>query len=179
VRIICSTNRDLKEEVEKGNFRKDLYYRLSVVPITLPPLRDRKSDIPLIIEHLLNKYQEQNQTITILPEVVDTLEEYNWPGNVRELENVVQQMMVFCKNNTITIADLPPHIVMSNFSAKSAGRENLSLPMIIEEMEKEYIVEALRRSNWHRENAAQLLGITRKMLGDRMTKYSIAKESAT
>ena len=176
VRIICSTNRDLKDEVEKGNFRKDLYYRLSVVPINLPPLRERKSDIPLIIEHLLRKYQEQNQAIAILPEVAEKLEEYNWPGNVRELENVVQQMMVFCKNNTITIADLPPHILMSNFTTESEGKENLSLPKIIEDMEKEYIMEALRRSNWHRENAAQLLGITRKMLGDRMIKYNLVKE---
>ena len=176
VRVICSTNRDLKEEVEKGNFRQDLYYRLSVVPINLPSLRERKSDIPKLIDNFLKKYQDKKKSITILPEVVDHLKNYSWPGNVRELENVIQQMMVFCKDQTITIADIPPHILMNNKKFTEPGDQDISLPQLIEDMEKEYIIEALKRTNWHREKAAQLLGITRKMLGDRITKYDLKKE---
>lgn len=175
VRVICSTNRDLKKETEEGHFRKDLYYRLSVVPISIPPLRERKKDIALLINHSLKKYEEKDELITILPEVVEHLGGYSWPGNVRELENIVQQMMVFCKNHTITIADLPPHILMSDAKASEMGKENVSLPQVIEEMEKEYIIESLKKTNWHRENAARLLGITRKMLGDRINKYGLEK----
>ncbi len=176
VRVICSTNRDLKKEMEEGNFRKDLYYRLNVVPISLPPLRERKEDIPLLINHTLKKYEENDEPITILPEVVEHLQGYSWHGNVRELENVLQQMMVFCKNQTITIADLPPHILMNDAKASEVCKENASLPKVIEEMEKEYIIEALKKTNWHRENAARLLGITRKMLGDRINKYGLKKQ---
>ena len=175
VRIICSTNRDLKEEVEEGHFRKDLYYRLSVVPISLPPLVERKSDIPLLINHSLKKYEEKGEPITILPEIIEHLQGYTWPGNVRELENIVQQMMVFCKNQTITLADLPPHILIEDIKARDVGKENVALPKVIEEMEKDYIIEALKKTNWHRENAASLLGITRKMLGDRINKYDLKK----
>ncbi len=175
VRIICSTNRDLKEEMEEGHFRKDLYYRLSVVPISLPPLRERKSDIPLLINHSLKKYEEKGEPINIFPEVIEHLQGYTWPGNVRELENIVQQMMVFCKNQTITLADLPPHILIKDIKARDVGKENVALPKVIEEMEKDYIIEALKKTNWHRENAARLLGITRKMLGDRINKYDLKK----
>jgi DNA-binding NtrC family response regulator len=176
VRIIASTNRNLKEEVERGIFRKDLYYRLNVVPISLPPLRERKSDIPLLINHFLKKYEEEGKAIEILPEVIEHMKGYNWPGNVRELENVMQQMIVFCRDQTITISDLPPFILMRNGKTSEVGKENVSLPKIIEEMEKEYIIEALKKTNWHREHAARLLGITRKMLGDRISKYEIKRK---
>jgi DNA-binding NtrC family response regulator len=173
VRVITSTNRDLKEEVEKGNFRKDLYYRLSVVPVSLHPLRKRQSDIPPLINHFLEKYEEQGKSITILPEVIEHLKGYSWPGNVREMENVIQQMMVFCQNQTITIADLPPFILMKNGMPGDTDKDEVSLPELIEGMEKEYIIESLKKTNWHRENAARLLGITRKMLGDRIAKYKL------
>jgi DNA-binding NtrC family response regulator len=175
VRVITSTNRDLKEEVEKGNFRKDLYYRLSVVPLSLHPLRKRQSDIPPLINHFLTKYEEVDKPITILPEVIEHLKGYAWPGNVREMENVIQQMMVFCQDHTITIADLPPFILMKNGIPGNTEKDEVSLPEIIEGMEREYIVEALKKTNWHRDNAAKLLGITRKMLGDRISKYDLRK----
>jgi two-component system NtrC family response regulator len=175
VRIICSTNRDLRQEAERGNFRNDLYYRLSVVPINLPPLRERRSDIPLLIDNFISKYSEKGSSITILPEVVEHLQEYAWPGNVRELENVIQQMMVFCKNQVITIADIPPHILLNDKALSTANKEGIGLPELIEEMEKEYILQALNKTSWHRENAAKLLGITRKMLGDRINKYGLKK----
>ncbi|NIS70094.1 MAG: response regulator, partial [Proteobacteria bacterium] len=97
VRIITATKTDLFQEVKKGNFRDDLYYRLSVVPIMIPPLRDRKDDVPLLVGHFLRKYQEGNKRYQILPEVIERLQSYPWPGNIRELENVVQQMMIFCQ----------------------------------------------------------------------------------
>ncbi len=175
VRVICSTNRDLKNAMEEGHFREDLYYRLNVVPISLPSLRERKEDIPLLIDHFLEKYEEKDEPIKILPEVVELLQEYSWPGNVRELENIIQQIMVFCNDQTITIADLPPHILMNDAKASEVSKENVSLPEVIEGMEKEYIIEALKRTNWHRENTARLLGITRKMLGDRINKYGLKK----
>ena len=177
VRIICSTNRNLKDELDKGNFRRDLYYRLNVVPINLPSLRERNSDIPLLINHFLKKYEEGGKSISVLPEVIEHLKDYSWPGNIRELENVVQQMMVFCKDQTITIADIPPHILLNDDNVPGVNNENISLPQIIEVMEKEYIIEALKRTNWHRENAAKLLGITRKMLGDRINKYDLKNSS--
>ncbi len=176
VRIICSTNRDLKKEVDAGSFRADLFYRLNVVPITLPPLRERKTDIPLLIEHTLKKYEEKDKPVVILPEVVEHLTDYSWPGNVRELENIVQQMMVFCKDRTITIADVPPHILLMEGRMSEIAKDDLSLPKVIEEIEKEYIIEALKKARWHRENAAKLLGITRKMLGDRITKYNLKEK---
>ena len=176
VRVIASTNRNLGEEVDRGDFRKDLYYRLNVVPIYLPPLRERQSDIPLLINHFLKKYEQEGKPIKILPEVIEHMKGYSWPGNVRELENVVQQMMVFCQDQTITIADLPPFILMKDVKASELGKESATLPTIIEDIEKEYIIEALKKTNWHREKAASLLGITRKMLGDRINKYEIKKK---
>jgi len=136
VRVIASTNRNLGEEVDRGDFRK----------------------------------------VKILPEVIEHMKGYSWPGNVRELENVVQQMMVFCQDQTITIADLPPFILMKDVKASELGKESATLPTIIEDIEKEYIIEALKKTNWHREKAASLLGITRKMLGDRINKYEIKKK---
>jgi len=176
VRIIASTNRDLREEVERGYFRKDLYYRLYVVPIYLPPLRERRTDIPLLINHFLRKYEEEGKAIKILPEVVEQMKGYSWPGNVRELENVVQQMMVFCQDQTITLADLPPSILNRDVKLSELEKGNVSLPRIIEEIERQYIIEALKKTNWHRENTASLLGITRKMLGDRINKYRLKNE---
>ena len=97
VRIISTTNRNLQEEVAKGNFREDLYYRLSIVPITIPPLRERASDIPLLVNHFLKKLQEGKVPLKIEPEVVEQLKTFSWSGNVRELANIIQQMVVFCR----------------------------------------------------------------------------------
>src|SRR5512139_3018118 len=112
VRIIASTNRTLMEEVHKGTFREDLYYRLSIVPLTLPPLRERVADIPLLVSHFLRRFQEENRPVRIEPEVMEHLKRYQWPGNVRELANVLQQMMVLCGGNTISTRDLPPHLFL-------------------------------------------------------------------
>jgi two-component system NtrC family response regulator len=173
VRIISTTNRNLKEEVEKGSFREDLYYRISIVPITIPPLRERDSDIPLLINHYLRKYQEGNVPFRIEPEVVDHLKTYPWPGNVRELANVIQQMMVFCKGKTITINDLPPYLFLQEGKVKERKGGRIQLMRVIQDIEKKWILSKLKETDWNQEKAAKLLGITRKILSNRIKKYHI------
>jgi two-component system NtrC family response regulator len=175
VRVIAVTNKDLYEEVRNKRFRQDLYYRISVVPMNIPPLRERKDDIPLLIKHFLNKYHEGKRPIRILPEVVEKMKGYPWPGNVRELENVVQQMILFCQNQTITTKDLLPQIFSPDFSEDPVEGEGISLTDIVSDIEKRCILRKLHQTNWHLHNTAKELGITRKMLGMRMAKYGIKR----
>jgi two-component system NtrC family response regulator len=175
VRIITATNKDLYEEVRNKRFRQDLYYRLSVVPINIPPLRERKEDIPLLIKHFLDKYHEGKKRVRILPDVVEKMKRYPWPGNVRELENVVQQMILFCQNEAITTKDLPPQISSPDSSEDLAEWGKMSLVDIVSDIEKGCILRKLHQTNWHLHNTAKELGITRKMLGIRMAKYGIKR----
>ena len=177
VRVIAVTNKDLYEEVRNKRFRQDLYYRLSVVPMNIPPLRERKEDIPLLIKHFLDKYHEGKGSVRILPEVVEKMKQYPWPGNVRELENVVQQMILFCQNETITNKDLPPQIFSADFPEDPVAGEKVSLVDIVTDIEKRCILRKLHQTNWHLQNTAKELGITRKMLGIRMGKYGIKRPS--
>lgn len=171
VRILSTTNRNLREEVNKGNFREDLYYRLSIVPITIPRLRERSSDIPLLVHHFLKKFQEGNVPIGIEPEVLEHLETYSWPGNVRELANVIQQMMVFCRGNTIAMNDIPPHLFLREGDVRERKRGNIQLIKMVSDLEKKWILSKLKEAEWNQEKAAKLLGITRKMLTNRIMKY--------
>lgn len=171
-RIIATANKDLFEEVKAKRFREDLYYRLNIVPLHLPPLRERIDDIPLFIEHFFNKHKVDGGNIRIMPEVVEYMKEYAWPGNVREIENLLQQMMVLCYNNTITVSDLPPYILLNRESGIHQ-KENISLPAIIREIEEKRIKMMLKRTDWNREKAAKLLGISRKMLNSRIKKYGL------
>ena len=173
VRIISTTNRNLKEEVEKGNFREDLYYRLGIIPITIPPLRERASDIPLLVKHYIKKYQEGEVPIRIEPEVLQNLQTYSWPGNVRELNNVVQQMMIFCSENTITMDDLPPSLLIKEGSLQKEKGGKIQLMKMVGDLEKKWILTKLKESDWNQEKAAKILGITRKMLRNRMVKYRL------
>jgi two-component system, NtrC family, response regulator len=171
VRILSTTNRNLRLEVDKGNFREDLYYRLSIVPITLPSLRERSSDIPLLVHHFLKKFQERDAKIGIEPEVVKCLTSYSWPGNVRELANVIQQMIVFCRGNTITTSDIPPHLFPSEATEQGGKKGNIDLEKMVQDLEKKWILSKLKEAGWNQEKAAKLLGITRKMLTNRIAKY--------
>ena len=177
VRVIAVTNKDLYEEVRNKRFRQDLYYRLSVVPMNIPPLRERKEDIPLLIKHFLDKYHEGKGSVRILPEVVETMKRYPWPGNVRELENVVQQMILFCQNQSITTKDLPPQICSPDLSEDLIEGKKISLGDIVSDIEKRCILRKLHQTNWHLHNTAKELGITRKMLGIRIAKYGIKRPS--
>lgn len=173
VRILCTTNRDLQEEVRKGNFREDLYYRVSIVPITIPPLRERVSDIPLLVHYFLKKYQEGDELIRIEPEVIEQLKGYPWHGNVRELANVVQQMMIFCTDKNITLKDLPPRFLMSKENEAEEEQGKINLLAKVSQMERKWIIRKLQEADWNQEKAARLLGITRKMLINRIKKYQL------
>jgi two-component system NtrC family response regulator len=173
VRILFTTNRNLRDEVAKGNFREDLYYRVNVVPLSIPPLRERSSDIPLLIDHFGKKFQEKKVTIRIEPEVIDHLNSYHWPGNVRELANTLQQMMVFCKGNRITINDLPPHLFLQENKMRMEREGKIQLLKMVSDLEKKWIINKLKESSWNIEKATELLGLTRKMLTSRIRKYKI------
>lgn len=173
VRIISTTNRNLKEEVAKGNFREDLYYRLGIVPITIPPLRERLSDLPLLVNHFLKKFQEGNVRVRIEPEVIERLKTFSWPGNIRELANVVQQMAVFCRNQTIRVEDLPSQLLLKAENARVGKKGKIHLIRIVENIERSSILAKLKETDWNQEKAAELLGITRKMLANRINKYQL------
>ncbi|MDI6753890.1 MAG: sigma-54 dependent transcriptional regulator [Thermodesulfobacteriota bacterium] len=175
VRILCTTNRNLEEEVKKGNFREDLYYRLSILPITVPPLRERASDIPLLVKRFLKKYQEKQDPIRIEPKALEQLKIYPWYGNVRELANIVQQMIIFCTANVITLNDLPPRLFLSEGDGSEAEKGEVRLMNKVSELERKWIFKKLVEVDWNQEKAAKLLGITRKMLTNRIKKYKLEK----
>jgi len=174
VRIISTTNRNLPQEVTKGSFREDLYYRISIVPMMLPSLRERVSDIPLLMNYFLRKFQEAEKPIKMDPEAIEHLKSYSWPGNVRELSNVIQQMMVFRKEGeSITVHDLPPHLFSRGTNLELEKQGRIQLVGLVVDLERKWITRKLKECGWNRERAASLLGITRKMLTDRMRKYRI------
>jgi DNA-binding NtrC family response regulator len=173
VRILSTTNRNLREEVRKGNFREDLFYRLTIVPLCIPPVRERASDIPLLINYFLKKFQEGDSPFGIEPEVIEYLKRYPWPGNVRELANVIQNIMLFCKGKTITVSDLPPHLLNEGALVEEIKKGKIELSRMVEDLEKKWIVQKLKESHWNRERAAYLLSLTRKKLISRLSKYGV------
>ena len=173
VRIISTTNRNLQEEVGKGNFRDDLFYRLSIVPITIPPLRERISDIPLLVNYFLKKFQKGKVPVRMEPGVMEQLKTFSWSGNVRELANIIQQMIMFCRRNTIIIDDLPPRLFLKEEMGQRKEGGKVQLMKIVSDLEKKWIVSKLKETNWNQEKAAKLLGITRKMLTNRINKYNV------
>jgi len=173
IRIISATNRNLREEVKKGSFREDLYYRLSIVPITIPPLRERVSDIPLLVNHFLRKFQKGRISVRVEPQVLEQLKTFSWSGNIRELANVVQQMMLFHRRGTITLEDLPPYLYSKEAGVHDKGEGKIQLMRMISDLEKKWIVSKLKETDGSQEKAAKLLGITRKMLTNRINKYNI------
>ncbi len=171
VRIIAATNRDLESLVKEGKFREDLYYRLNVIPIHVPPLRERKEDIPLLVEHFLEKFNEKyGKKVRIAPEAMEPLMEYDWPGNVRELENTVERLVVM-NEGVVRSADLPPHILA--FRRKDSLGSVSNLPEKIQATEREKIIEALERTGYVKSRAAKLLGYTLRQLDYRIKKYGI------
>lgn len=172
VRILAATNEDLADCVQKGKFREDLFYRLSVVPIHLPPLRERKEDIPLLIEHFLQKYNKRarKQIKSLNNNVLKALKEYDWPGNIRELENTIERAVVLSKGEEIELGDLVYHRISSVASLMSPidGRYRT-----LEEIEKEYVKIVLNAHQGNRSRTAKVLGIDRKTLLAKIKKYKI------
>ena len=179
IRILATTNRKLQEEIKKGNFREDLYYRLSIVSLTIPPLRERVSDIPLLVNHFLRKFKEEGHPGRIEPAVLESLKKYPWNGNVRELCSMVQQMMLFCDGHSLTVDDLPPQLRSNSQIVQAETRGKIQLSAMVSALEEKWILQKLEESDWNQEKAAKLLGITRKMLTNRMKKYKLAKMKNT
>jgi transcriptional regulator with PAS, ATPase and Fis domain len=172
VRILAATNENLADAVKRGKFREDLFYRLSVVPIHLPPLRERKEDIPLLVEHFLRKYNKKakKNIETISPQAIKAMREYDWPGNIRELENTIERAVVLSKGNGIDIEDLMYHGISASPALLSPLGGNYKT---LEEMEKEYIKAVLRTQQGNKSKASRLLGIDRKTLWAKIIKYSL------
>src|SRR5450432_291212 len=163
-RIVAATNRDLVSEVEAGRFREDLYYRLNVIAVTAPPLRARREDIPLLVDHFLGVYCTKNgrPRLLVARSVMQLLLDYPWPGNVRELENVIERAVVLCRADTLTIDDLPEAIVQASSPPPSALTVTVGTPL--EEVESRLIRETLRHTKGDKPLAAQLLGISTRTI---------------
>ncbi|MBD3246003.1 MAG: response regulator [Candidatus Omnitrophica bacterium] len=180
VRVIAATNQDLKELIQQGTFREDLYYRLNVIPIHLPPLRERRDDIPLLIQHFLEKGGRKLSVKPkqFSPEAMGILCSYEWPGNVRELENVVERALILCKSKTVGPDDLPEAVQNSPVTADtgSVADESVSLKDALRVSEKKIIAEALERCGWNRKKASLMLGINRTTLYNKMRDYGLLDE---
>jgi len=175
VRIIAATNKDLKRLVEEGRFREDLYYRLNVIPIKIPPLRERKQDIPLLVKYFLQKYSLETgrRGMTISDSALDKLKTYSWPGNIRELQNVIERAVILSPGREITEDQLPPEIVKRD---RQVELDEFKLPkngVNLNDLEKSLIKQALDMTNDNQTEAARLLGITRHTLIYRMEKYGL------
>ncbi|HDL90010.1 MAG TPA: PAS domain-containing protein [Thermodesulforhabdus norvegica] len=174
IRVICATNRDLRQMVKEGLFREDLYYRINVVRIELPPLRNRKEDIPLLVEQFIHRFNQiQKKNIRdITPEALSLLMAYDWPGNVRELENVIERAFVLCRDEQIGIEHLPEEITAGSLGHK-LGKEVKDIKRAREIFEARVIEEALRRNNYNRAATARELGIDKATLYRKMKKLGI------
>jgi Nif-specific regulatory protein len=176
VRIICATNRSLEKEVEKGSFRQDLFYRLRVFPIRLPPLRERREDIPLLVDHFLRKYTvEMNKPVAgVTPEALDQLSAYSFPGNIRELENEVQRLVIQCDPEGFITPDLlaPAVRKVEGLLGRVAPKKG-TLKDMMEEVERWLLVEALREHGGNKTKTAETLGITREGLHKKLSKYGM------
>jgi transcriptional regulator with PAS, ATPase and Fis domain len=170
VRVLAASNKDLAAEVEGGRFREDLFYRLQVIPIVMPPLRERRSDIPLLTRHFLEKHNRKRpgRPVTVAEDAMVHLWEYDWPGNVRELENLLERLVILSEDGTVTLQQLPAQI-RSLISEKkiprpTLGEHGLDLNTAVEEFENRLIEEALRRTKGNKQAAARLLGLKRTTL---------------
>ncbi|MED1795915.1 phosphoenolpyruvate hydrolase family protein [Brevibacillus nitrificans] len=174
-RIVCATNRDLWKAVQEGRFREDLFYRLNVISIQTIPLRELKEDIPLMVSHFLKKINEkfQGDVTGVTAPALDALLAYDWPGNVRELEHVLERAAVLCEEDRIGIADLPAYIQQAASVAGEAVGEGDFADKPLQTLEKEWILETLRKHAWNRTKAAEALGFTRRTLFNKMKKYGI------
>jgi len=190
VRILAATNVDLEKAVQQGVFRSDLYYRLNVVPINLPPLRNRKEDIPLLLDHFLQASNTRNdKKIRMSREFLDFLIEYPWPGNVRELQNLVERLVILSEDDILTVGDLPQTVKfhqghepvyqeMHEYNppvSSIAGVTPSPSPRLLEDIERHEIERALKRHGWVQARAARELGLTQRQIGYRIKKYALSR----
>ncbi len=178
IRVVTATNKDLQQEVEKGSFREDLYYRLNVVHIQLPPLRERREDIPLLLSHFMDKIAAESglPRKNITPEALEFLSGYEWPGNIRQLENIVERCMVMVAGESIDVAELPPEVKDDESQLKNALDllpVELNLADTLDKLEAALIRRALARADFVQVKAAELLGISKSLLQYKLRKYGI------
>jgi DNA-binding NtrC family response regulator len=178
VRILCATNKDLRKAVAQGIFREDLYYRLNVVSINTPPLRNHKEDIPLLVNHFLKKINEKfdRNIRKLTPAALDAFMQYDWPGNVRELEHILERSVILCDEEVIGLKDLPGQFqyITSHIDAPLDSSHFITLAnKTTAALEKQLIIEALERFSWNRTKTAEYLGITRRTLFNKIKKYNI------
>lgn len=204
IRVITATHRNLEESIKEGNFREDLYYRLNIIPINLPPLRERKTDIPLLANHFLKQMNGTAESKTINDEAMGFLVNYAWPGNIRELANFVERMTVLSIGSTITPRDLPEKVLGDTpkgnwqpLEEEEEGNpaqilqqslrqsfhvgipeEGINLKKTVEEFEKELLLEALEKTGWVKNKAANLLGLNRTTLVEKLKKLQITNPAA-
>ncbi|MGO8820094.1 MAG: sigma-54-dependent transcriptional regulator [Desulfomonilaceae bacterium] len=165
-RTILATNLDLKDAAQRGVLRRDLFYRMDVITVYVPPLRDRKEDIPLLALHFANRSGSAKKADRISREAMAALTEYPWPGNIRELRSVITKATIFLKSDEIGLQDLPPHVVGSK-------KNRISAPQSLEDLEKDHIIRVLQQTGGNQSSAAQILGINRKTLYKKIHKYGL------
>lgn len=178
VRIVAATSKMLEEEIKVGSFREDLFYRLNVVPFRMPALRERKEDIPLLVEHFLNLFcrREGREIKAIAPEAVEMMQNYDWPGNVRELKNIVERLVIMTHGKTITGQQIPDYIVGKEVreEARLEGfRDMSSLREAREEFEKEFIIQKLEENDWNISKTAETIELERSNLHRKIKSYGI------
>jgi DNA-binding NtrC family response regulator len=179
VRLVAATNRDLEKEVKEGRFREDLYYRLNVIQIHLPALRERRDDIPLLLQHFLEKYKTADAASAVTEDCVNRLVRHDWPGNVRELENVIERAVALCQSEAIDLTDLPNSIQTGGtpFISETGGYSHLSLQEARESFEQVYIKEVLTKTNGNITHASKMAGIAWQNFHQKLKKYSIDAKS--
>jgi two-component system NtrC family response regulator len=177
VRIIAATHQNLEQKIKDGTFREDLFYRLNVISIHIPPLRERKEDIAELIDHFIKKYSDENDKpkLEISKEAFDILMKYNYPGNVRELENIIERAVVLSRQNIITVNDLPQSVKGFKTEGDPILDEAKNLTEQVEALEKKLIYDALSKANGNQSLAGRMLGITERNLRYKMQKYGIKK----
>jgi DNA-binding NtrC family response regulator len=179
IRVIAATNQDLEEMVRRGRFREDLYYRLNVIPIRVPPLRERVADIPLLVQHFLHEFSRKKKKPNkrLCPEAMDLLLSYSWPGNIRELENLMERMVILSEGDEIQVSELPERFRSKPAAATAKSQEipdqGIHLTAAVQEFERDLILKALDKSNWVKSRAAQLLNLNRTTLLEKMKKQNI------
>jgi transcriptional regulator with GAF, ATPase, and Fis domain len=184
IRVIAATHRDLRRKVEEGTFREDLYYRLNVIPVNVPPLRERRGDIALLCQHFLERLTRIKglEEKRIASEVLEGLMRYNWPGNVRELENLLERMVILANGPVLQVEDLPPKLREFKSGAQSAGaspapwelpESGIDFNSAVDEFERNLIVKALEKTGWVKNQAALLLGLNRTTLVEKIKKKGL------
>ncbi len=183
VRIIAATNKNLTISINKGKFREDLYYRLNVIPIKVPPLKQRKSDIPLLIDYFMKKFRSEKQNLIkeFSNEALEDMMGFDWPGNVREVENVIKRLTILCDNEIVQVDDLPEHIQRKTRSLQPDEEDvldkDLNLNEAVKDYEKRLILDALEKSNWVKTKAAKLLNINRTTLVEKIKKQNLDEKN--